>query len=58
MRRLLILRPEPGAGATVERARAFGLDALTVLLFKVEPVAWEAPEAGSFDTSLTVRNWR
>ena len=48
MRRLLILRPEPSAGATVERARALGLNAIAVTLFEVEPVAWGAPEAGSF----------
>jgi uroporphyrinogen-III synthase len=52
MARLLVLRPEPGAGATVQRARALGLDAVAVPLFEVEPVAWKAPEAGSFDGLL------
>ena len=52
MTRLLVLRPEPGASATVERARAMGLDAIAIPLFEVEPVAWEAPEAGSFDGLL------
>lgn len=52
MTRLLVLRPQPGADATVERARAMGLDAVAVPLFDVEPVAWEAPEAGSFDGLL------
>ena len=52
MRRLLVLRPEPGAGATVERARSLGLDAIAVPLFKVEPVVWQVPEAGSFDGLL------
>ncbi len=52
MRRVLVLRPEPGASATVERARAMGLDALAAPLFAVEPVAWEALEQASFDGLL------
>jgi uroporphyrinogen-III synthase len=52
MRRVLVLRPEPGASATVERAREQGLDAVAVPLFEVEPVEWEVPEAGSFDGLL------
>lgn len=52
MRRVLVLRPEPGAGATVERARKLGLDATAVSLFEIEPVEWQAPDAGSFDGLL------
>lgn len=52
MTRLLVLRPEPGASATVERARALGLDAVVVPLFEIEPVEWRVPEAGSFDGLL------
>ncbi|MEP6982367.1 MAG: uroporphyrinogen-III synthase [Sphingomicrobium sp.] len=52
MRQLLVLRPEPGASATVDRARALGLEAVAVPLFEVEPVTWEAPEAGAFDGLL------
>ncbi len=52
MRRLFILRPEPGASASVERARALGLDAVAVPLFAVSPVAWDAPEAARFDGVL------
>jgi uroporphyrinogen-III synthase len=52
MRRLVILRPEPGASASVERARGMGLDAVAVPLFEVEPVAWDAPETRSFDALL------
>ena len=51
-RRVLVLRPEPGASATVERARARGLDAIAVPLFEVEPIAWRAPEAAAFDGLL------
>jgi len=52
MRRLVILRPEPGASASIERALGMGLDAVAVPLFEVEPVAWDAPDAGSFDALL------
>jgi uroporphyrinogen-III synthase len=52
MRRLLVLRPEPGASATVERARQKGLDAFSVPLFEVEPVAWHAPDPSRFDALL------
>ena len=52
MRRVLVLRPEPGAAATVKRARERALDAVAISLFEIEPVAWEAPEAGSFDGLL------
>jgi uroporphyrinogen-III synthase len=52
MRRLVILRPEPGASATAERARAKGLEPVAMPLFKVEPVIWAAPEPGEFDALL------
>lgn len=52
MTRLLVLRPEPGAAATVEKARVLGLDAVAIPLFEIEPVAWEAPEPGGFDGLL------
>jgi len=52
MRRLLVLRPEPGASATAERARALGLTTVVAPLFEIEPLAWDAPEAGGFDGLL------
>ena len=52
MRRLIVLRPEPGASATVERAQALGLDAFAIPLFRVEPIAWTAPDAGQFEGLL------
>ena len=52
MRRVLVLRPEPGASATVERARERGLEAVAIPLFTVEPVEWEAPEPAGFDGLL------
>lgn len=52
MRRVLVLRPEPAASETVARARELGLDAEAQPLFEVEPVTWDAPEAGRFDGLL------
>jgi uroporphyrinogen-III synthase len=52
MRPLLVLRPEPGASETVRRAREQGLEAITVPLFTIEPVVWEAPDAARFDGLL------
>ena len=52
MRPLLVLRPEPGASATAERARRLGLDAVAVPLFEVEKVEWAAPDATAFDALL------
>jgi uroporphyrinogen-III synthase len=52
MTRVLILRPEPSASATAKMARERGLDAVSVPLFEVEPVQWDAPEASSFDGLL------
>lgn len=49
---MFVLRPEPGASATVERARERGLRAISVPLFEIERVPWEAPEAGGFDGLL------
>jgi len=43
MRRVLVLRPEPGAGATVSRAAAFGLEAVAAPLFTIQPIAWSPP---------------
>jgi uroporphyrinogen-III synthase len=52
MKRVLVLRPEPGASATVDKARAIGLEAVAVSLFEIEPVAWQAPDADAFDGLL------
>lgn len=52
MARLLVLRPEPGASATIERARAQGLDAVATRLFVVEPLEWDVPQASGFDGIL------
>jgi uroporphyrinogen-III synthase len=52
MTRVLVLRPEPGASATVQRARLLGLDAVAVPLFEIAPVNWQASDPGAFDGLL------
>ncbi len=52
MRQIVILRPEPGASATLERATTQGLKPIKVPLFEIEPVAWTAPDIASFDGLL------
>ena len=52
MRRLLVLRPEPGASTTLKRAVQRGLDAFAVPLFEIEPIEWQAPQTGDFDGLL------
>jgi len=52
MMRLLVLRPEPGASATVARAKERGLDPCAIPLFVVEAVEWQAPELADFDGLL------
>ena len=49
--RVLILRPEPGAGESAARAQALGLDPVVAPLFTVRPLAWQPPE-GRFDALL------
>jgi uroporphyrinogen-III synthase len=52
MRQVLVLRPEPGASATVDRARERGLDAAAAPLFEIEAVPWRAPDRDRFDALL------
>lgn len=52
MRKLLLIRPEPGLSASAERARGLGLDVLTCPLFRVEAVPWQAPDPAAFDALL------
>lgn len=52
MKRVIVLRPEPGASATVERARARGLEALALPLFELRPVDWSPPETTGLDGLL------
>src|SRR5579872_2587582 len=52
MNRVLVLRPEPGASATVKRAQKCGFTTIVIPLFEIEPVDWEAPEPARFDGLL------
>lgn len=52
MNRLLVLRPDPGAGLTAQRARAAGFDPIVAPLFTVGPVAWDAPDPAGYDAVL------
>lgn len=49
MRKLLLIRPEPGLSASAVRAQAMGLEIICCPLFLVEPVDWEAPDPAQFD---------
>lgn len=51
-RRVVILRPPPGADATADAARALGLDTLLAPLFAVEPLAWTPPDPAQFDALM------
>lgn len=46
---VIVIRPQPGCDATVETARALGLDARGFPLFKVVAVEWDPPAPNSFD---------
>lgn len=50
--KVLILRPQPGAGETAARARALGLEPVVAPLFAVRPLAWSAPDPAGFDAVL------
>ncbi len=52
MRKLLLLRPEPGLSASAARARAMGLEVIACPLFQVEPVAWHVPDPSDYDALL------
>ena len=52
MRRLIIVRPEPGASASVRAASDMGLEATAMPLFEVAPLEWEPPQLREFDGVL------
>lgn len=51
-RAAVVLRPQPGAAATLRRLQALGLSARAVPLFAVEPVAWDPPDLAPVDALL------
>lgn len=52
IRAVLILRPQPGADETADRARARGLEPVVAPLFTIQPLDWSAPAADRFDAIL------
>ena len=52
MRKLLLLRPEPGLSASAARARNLGLDVIACPLFRMEPVEWDVPDPAKYDGVL------
>jgi uroporphyrinogen-III synthase len=52
IRAVLILRPQPGAGETAERARARGLEPVVAPMFTIAPLEWSPPPAARFDAIL------
>ena len=50
--KILVLRPQPGAGETAARARALGLDPVVVPLFSVRPLDWTPPDPAGFDAVM------
>lgn len=52
MRPVIILRPEPGASETAERAGAMGLPVRLCPLFEARAIDWDAPPPERFDALL------
>jgi uroporphyrinogen-III synthase len=52
VRKLLLLRPEPGLSASAGRAREMGLDVVLCPLFRFEPVEWAVPDPADYDALL------
>ena len=50
--KLLVIRPEPGASASAERAREAGLDPILLPFFEVQAVAWDLPDPADYDALL------
>ncbi len=50
--KVLILRPEPGLCASVEAARAVGLEPLAHPLSQIRSVAWTCPDPAAIDALL------
>lgn len=52
MKRLVLLRPEPGLSASAARAEALGMDVVRCPLFEVRPLPWQAPDPKEYDALL------
>lgn len=53
MRKLVIVRPQPGADQSAARAAGLGLDVVPLPLFAVEPIEWEVSDPLRFDALVT-----
>jgi uroporphyrinogen-III synthase len=51
-RPLAVLRPEPGNAATAARIESLGLTAISLPLFEVRSLAWQAPALDAIDALL------
>ena len=49
---VLILRPQPGADESAERARRLGLATVVTPLFRVEPLDWQPPDPAEFEAVM------
>lgn len=49
---LIVTRPEPGNAATVERAKALGLDVRAIPLFAAHAIDWRVPATENFEALL------
>ena len=49
---ILVVRPEPGLGATLAAAKEMGLNAVGYPLFEIRPVSWECPDPAHVDALL------
>lgn len=52
VRRVIVLRPEPGNAATVARLASSGVAAISAPLFAIEPLPWKPPAKAGFDALL------
>lgn len=52
IRRLAVLRPEPGNAATAARIAALGHRVVRLPLFEVRAVSWDAPDPAAYDSLL------
>jgi uroporphyrinogen-III synthase len=50
--KLLILRPQPGADETADRAIARGLEPVVAPLFVITPLEWDAPDPAEIEALL------
>jgi len=52
VRKLLLLRPEPGLSQSAARAKQLGLEVIACPLFRVDPVGWDVPDPADYDALL------